>query len=62
MGIGVRGALRGSPFVEEQATEQPREYANGEEEAGAAGEPPGVIHREATAWDDAMDVRMMGES
>jgi len=53
---GVEGGLE---VLEEQAPEQAREHADGEEEAGAAGDPMLAIRGDPAARNDAMEVGMV---
>src|SRR5271154_7305012 len=46
---GVEGGLE---FFEEEPTEQPRENAHGQKEAGPAGDPALIVQREAAPWGD----------
>ena len=48
------------PF-EEQAAEQARQHAHGQEEAGPAGDPARPGRRLAAARDDDVDMGMMGQ-
>src|SRR5215472_15002612 len=52
---GVEGGLE---MLEEQAPEQSREHADGEEEARAAGDPMFPIGRDPAARNDAMEMGM----
>ena len=53
------GVVRRDQPFEEQATEETGEHANGEEEAGPAGDPMLAIRRDAAARDDDMGMRMV---
>src|SRR5215472_14556990 len=55
------GLVGGVQPIEEQATEEPGEDRNGEEEAGPAGDPVLAIGRDAASRDDDVDMRMVGE-
>ena len=55
-GAGVEG---GGQTFEEQASEQPGERFDGQEEVWSAGDPARAIGREATARHDAVDVGMV---
>jgi len=46
------------PFKKE-AAEQPRQHAHMQKEPRPTGDPPGAIRREASAWDDHVDMRMV---
>ena len=48
-------------LVQEQASEQPRQHAHGQEEARPAGDPAASIGRKAATRHDAMQVRVMGQ-
>jgi len=45
--------------LQEQASEQTREHAHWQEEAGPAGNPVRAVEREAAARHHAMDMRMV---
>src|SRR5215469_17007139 len=53
--------MRGGQLLQDQPSEQAREHAYGEEEAGPAGDPALTIERDAAARHDHVDVRMVGE-
>ena len=55
---GLEGLLE---QFEEEAAEQAGQDANGEEEAGAAGDPAVTIGSDAAAGDDAVQVRVQRE-
>src|SRR5208283_1337197 len=55
------GRMQDCEAVEEQATEQARQHAHGQEEAGLAGDPARTVRRQAAAGHDDVDVRMVGE-
>ena len=55
------GCMQGCEAVEEEPTEQAREHAHRQEEAGLAGDPARSVPRQAAAGNDDVDVRMMGE-
>lgn len=55
-GAGVEG---GGQTFEEQASEQPGERFDGQEEVWSAGDPARAIGREAAARHDAVDVGMV---
>src|SRR6266853_1387229 len=55
----IAGLERRAQFVEERPSEEPREDANRQEEAGSAADPARAIRRWAAARYDAMDVWMM---
>ncbi len=55
------GAVGGRQLFQEQAPEQAREHAHGQEEAGPAGDPALAVGRDAAARHDAVDVRVMGQ-
>ena len=46
---------------EEQAAEEARQDADRQEEPRATRDPAGAIRRQAAAWDDAVQMRMMDE-
>jgi hypothetical protein len=46
-------------LFEEAPSEQARQHANGQEESRPAGDPTFTVGRQATAGDDAMDVRVV---
>ena len=48
-------------LLKDQPSEQARENTHGEEEVGSAGDPALTIERDAAAWHDHVDVRMVGE-
>jgi hypothetical protein len=52
---GVEGLLE---IRQKQSAEQAGQYAHGQEETGAAGDPLGTIGRDSTAWDDTMEMGM----
>jgi hypothetical protein len=47
--------------LQDPSAEQARENADGEQEVGSAGDPALTIKGDTTAWDDQMDMRMVGE-
>ncbi len=51
--------MRGGKLRQDQPSEQTREHAHGEEEAGPAGDPALAIRRDAAARHDHMDMRMV---
>src|SRR5208337_237883 len=53
--------MQGREAFEEEAAEQAREDAHGEEEAGPAGDPARPVWRQAAAGDDDVDMGMMGQ-
>ena len=53
--------MGGGQLLQEQSPEQPREHADGEEEAGPAGYPALAVERDAAARHDDVHMRMMGE-
>ena len=53
--------MQGREAVEEEAAEQAREHAHGQEEAGLAGDPARSVRRQAAAGNDDVDVRMVGQ-
>ena len=55
------GVVGGDQLCQEQASKQPREHADREEEAGPAGDPPLAVERDAAARHDDVGVRVMGE-
>jgi hypothetical protein len=52
-------AMSGLKLRQDQPSEQAREHAYGEEEAGPAGDPALTIERDAAARHDHVDVRMV---
>src|SRR3954447_3878917 len=52
----------GGEALEEQPSEQTGERLHGEEEVSLAVDPTRCVHRQSAARDDAVKVRMMGES
>ncbi len=55
------GRMQGCEAVEEEAAEQAREHAHGQEEARLAGDPARAVRRQAAAGNDDMDMGMRGE-
>lgn len=55
---GFEGVLQ---VTQEQPPEQPGKDADGQKEAGSAGDPVRAIERRATTGHDAMDIRVMGQ-
>src|SRR6202046_228805 len=55
------GLLQRGEAVEEEAAEQAREDAHGQEEAGPAGDPARAVRRQAAAGNDDVDMGMMGQ-
>jgi ABC-type multidrug transport system fused ATPase/permease subunit len=55
--LGSR-AMSGGELLQDQPSEQAREHAHGEEEAGPAGDPALTIERDAAARHDHVDMRM----
>ncbi len=55
------GRMQGCEAFEEEAAEQAREHAHRQEEAGLAGDPARPVRRQAAAWDDDVDMRVMGQ-
>src|SRR5271166_3873682 len=55
------GLLQGREAVEEQAAEEAREHAHGQEESGLAGDPARPVGRQAAAGNDDVDMRVMGQ-
>src|ERR1700747_2284770 len=55
------GLVGGEQFLQEQPSEQAREHAHRQEEAGPARHPALTVERDAAARHDYMDMRMMGE-
>jgi hypothetical protein len=53
--------VQGREPVEEEAAEEPRQHAHGQEEASLAGDPARSVRRQAAAENDNVDVRMMGQ-
>src|SRR5712671_951320 len=53
--------MRGGKLLQEEPSEQAREHAYGEEEAGPAGDPALAIKRDAAARHNHVDMRMVGE-
>ena len=53
--------MQGCEAFEEEAAEQAREHAHGQEEAGLAGDPARAVRRQAAAGNDDVDMRMMGQ-
>ena len=53
--------MQGSEPFEEEAAEQARQHAHGQEEAGLAGDPARPVRRQAAAGNDDVDVRMVGQ-
>ena len=53
--------MGGDKALQEQAPEQPREHADGEEEAGPAGYPSLPVQRDSATRHDHMDVWVMRE-
>src|SRR5258708_1570925 len=52
---GVEGLLQ---ILQEQSAEQAGQHPHGQEEAGAAGDPPGAIRRDSAARNDTMEMGM----
>ena len=55
------GPMQGCEAFEEEAAEEAREHAHGQEEVGLAGDPARPVRRQAAAWHDDMDMRVMGQ-
>jgi len=53
--------MRGGELLQDQSSEQAREHAYGEEEAGPASDPALAIKRDAAAPHNHGDMRMVGE-
>ena len=53
--------MQGCEAFEEEAAEQARQHAHGQEEAGLAGDPARPVRRQAAAGNDDVDMRMMGQ-
>src|SRR5229473_5123186 len=53
--------MSGNKLRQDQPSEQAREHAYGEEEAGPAGDPTLTVERDAAARHDHMDMRILGE-
>ena len=59
--LQTAGVMGGDRLRQEHAPKEPRQHAHGEEEAGAARDPPLPIQRDAAARHDDVDVRVVGE-
>ena len=55
------GLVQGCEPFKEEAAEQARQHAHGQEEAGPAGDPAPSVRRQAAAGNDNVDMRMVGE-
>jgi hypothetical protein len=55
------GLMQGGEAFGKQATEQARQHAHRQEEAGLAGDPTRPIRRQSAAGNDDVDMGMMGE-
>jgi hypothetical protein len=55
------GLVQRPEAFEKETAKQTRQHAHGEEEAGPAGDPTGAVQRKAAAWNDDVDMRMMGQ-
>ena len=55
------GRVRRHEHLKEQAAEQARKHADGEEEGGPARDPPLAVGGQAAAWHDHVQVWMVGE-
>ena len=55
------GRMQGREPVEEEAAEEARQHAHGQEEAGLAGDPARSVRRQAAAGNDDVDMRMVGQ-
>src|SRR5712691_699505 len=55
------GVVRGLEVLEEEATEQAREHAHGQEESRAAGDPLRAVGRETAAWNHTVQMGMSEE-
>ena len=53
--------MGGGQLFEDEAAEQTRKHAHGQEEAGPAGHPSPAIERYPAARHDAVDMGVMGE-
>ena len=57
--LQAAGVVGGGELLQEQSPEQPREHADGKEEAGPTRDPALAVERDAAARDDDMGVRIM---
>ena len=55
------GPVGGGELLQEQASEQSRQYSHGQEEARPARDPAPAVERDAAAGYDHVHVRMVGE-
>jgi len=53
--------MSGGELLQDQSPEQAREHTHREEEAGPAGDPALAVKGDATARNDHVDMRMVGE-
>src|SRR5216684_7673158 len=59
--LQAAGAVGGGQLLQEQSPEQPREHADGEEEARPAGYPTLAVERDPATRHDDVNVRVMRE-
>ena len=60
--LQAAGVVGRDQLLQEQTAKQPREHADGKEEAGPTRDPALAVERDAAARDDDMDVRIYAES
>ena len=59
--LKLTGLMGADELFAEQSSEQSGQDFHGQEEAGIAGDPLLAVGGDATAGDDTVDMRMMGE-
>jgi hypothetical protein len=59
--LQAAGGMKGGEQFQKQPPKQSREHADGEEEAGPAGDPSLPIARYAATWHDDVDMRVISK-